>query len=59
MSFSNAQKSFLVQSALVLALVVYGSHYWLNSEGTAATSPSREALLSQVGLCSAFRRRVS
>ena len=39
MLFLNAQKSFLVQSSLVLALVVYGSHYWLNSEGTAATSP--------------------
>jgi len=40
MLFLNAQKSFLVQSSLVLALVVYGSHYWLNSEGTAAISPA-------------------
>lgn len=40
MLYLNAQKSFLVQSSLVLALIVYGSHYWLNSEGTSATSPA-------------------
>jgi len=38
--YLNSQKSFLLQSSLVLALIIYGSHYWLNSEGTAATSPA-------------------
>lgn len=40
MLFLNSQQSFLLQSSIVLALVIYGSHYWLNSEGTAATSPA-------------------
>jgi hypothetical protein len=33
--FLNSQKSFLVQSSIVLAVVVYASHYWLNSESHA------------------------
>ena len=40
MLFLNSQKSFLLQSSIVLALVIYGSHYWLNSEGTADTRPA-------------------
>lgn len=36
MLYLNSQKSFLVQSSLVLVLVIYGSHYWLHSESTKA-----------------------
>jgi hypothetical protein len=38
--YLNSQKSFLLQSSVVLALAVYGSHYWLNSETTADTTPA-------------------
>lgn len=38
--YLNSQKSFLLQSSVILALVIYGSHYWLNSETTAATTPA-------------------
>jgi hypothetical protein len=28
----NSQKSFLVSSCIVIAIVVYGAHYWVNSQ---------------------------
>jgi ABC-type branched-subunit amino acid transport system permease subunit len=35
----NSQKSFLVSSCIVIAIVVYGAHYWVNSQ-TATKGPS-------------------
>ena len=32
--FMNAQKDFLLASSLVIAIVVYASHYWVDSAGT-------------------------
>ena len=39
--YLNSTKSFLLSSSIVIALVVYGSHYWVESaaEGT-STGPS-------------------
>lgn len=34
----NSQKSFLVSSCIVIAIVVYGAHYWVNSQS--AKGPS-------------------
>jgi formate hydrogenlyase subunit 4 len=31
--YLNTQQSFLLSSSIILALVVYGSHYWMQSEG--------------------------
>ena len=31
--FLNSQKGFLLASSIVTAIVVYGSHYWVNSQG--------------------------
>ena len=28
----NSQKSFIVSSCIVTALVVYGAHYWVNTQ---------------------------
>jgi hypothetical protein len=38
--YLNAQKSFLLSSSIVLALVVYGTHYWIESEGGKETTTS-------------------
>jgi hypothetical protein len=35
----NSQKSFLVSSCIVIGIVVYGAHYWVNSQ-SAAKGPS-------------------
>jgi len=35
----NSQKSFLVSSCIVIGIVVYGAHYWVNSQ-TAVKGPS-------------------
>jgi len=35
----NSQKSFLVSSCIVIGIVVYGAHYWVNSQ-TDAKGPS-------------------
>jgi hypothetical protein len=39
--YLNAQKSFLLSSSIVLALVVWASHYYIDnrSDSTSATSP--------------------
>jgi hypothetical protein len=29
--YLNTQKSFLVSSSIVLAAIIYGSHYWVHS----------------------------
>lgn len=31
--FLNSQKSFMLSSSIVIALVVYLAHYWVNSQG--------------------------
>jgi hypothetical protein len=37
--YLNSQKGFLVASSVVIALVVYGAHYWVDSQDAGA-SPS-------------------
>lgn len=39
--YLNTQDGFLLSSSLTLALVIYATHYWIdsNSVGTAVTSP--------------------
>lgn len=42
--FLNSQKDFMVASTIVVALITYASHYWVNSqsgEGEGASSPTR------------------
>ena len=39
--YLNSTKSFLLSSSIVIALVVYGSHYWVESAAeSASTGPS-------------------
>jgi hypothetical protein len=37
--YLNSAKSFLVASSIVTALVVYGAHYWVDSQGEGVNSP--------------------
>ena len=40
--FLNSQKGFLLASSIVVALVTYLSHYWVNSQGAySPASPER------------------
>jgi hypothetical protein len=40
--FLNSQKGFLLASSIVVALVTYLSHYWVNSQGSESpSSPAR------------------
>lgn len=32
--YLNSQKGFLVASSIVVALVVYGAHYWVDTQGS-------------------------
>ena len=42
--FLTSQKDMLLSSSIVLALVIYGSHYWLSSSPTTpAMSPTVKA----------------
>jgi hypothetical protein len=42
--FLTSQKDMLLSSSIVLALVIYGSHYWLSSSSTTpAMSPTVKA----------------
>ena len=36
--FLNSQKGFLFASSIVIGLIVYGSHYWVDSQTTASPS---------------------
>jgi hypothetical protein len=40
--YLNSTKSFLLSSSIVIALVMYGAHYWVDSQsgGEASKSPS-------------------
>jgi len=40
--YLNSTKSFLLSSSIVVALVTYGSHYWVTSaaEGASSTGPT-------------------
>ena len=40
--YPNSTKSFLLSSSIVIALVVYGAHYWVDSQsgGEGPKSPS-------------------
>jgi len=40
--YLNSTKSFLLSSSIVIALVVYGAHYWVDSQsgGEGPKSPS-------------------
>ena len=42
--YLNSTKSFLLSSSIVVALVVYGAHYWVESQakGSGPSSPSKE-----------------
>ena len=35
--YLNSTKSFLLSSSIVVALVVWGSHYWVDSQSAAET----------------------
>jgi hypothetical protein len=37
--YLNAQKDMLVSSSIVVALAVYGSHYWISNRSEASESP--------------------
>lgn len=37
--YLNSAKSFLVASSIVTALVVYGAHYWVDSQAEGVNSP--------------------
>lgn len=41
--YLNSSKSFLLSSSIVIALVVYGAHYWVETQATEAgpTSPTK------------------
>jgi len=38
--YLNSQKGFLLASSIVLALIVYGAHYWVESSAEGGASPS-------------------
>lgn len=42
--YLNSSKSFLLSSSIVIALVVYGAHYWVDSQAASAgpSSPVKE-----------------
>lgn len=42
--YLNSTKSFLLSSSIVIALVVYGAHYWVESQaaGASPSSPTKE-----------------
>jgi hypothetical protein len=42
--YLNSTKSFLLSSSIVVALVVYGAHYWVDSQAASASpsSPTKE-----------------
>lgn len=42
--YLNSTKSFLLSSSIVTALVVWGAHYWVDSQATGAgpSSPMKE-----------------
>jgi hypothetical protein len=42
--YLNSTKSFLLSSSIVVALVVYGAHYWVESQaaGKGPSSPTKE-----------------
>jgi len=37
--FLNSQKDFLVASSFVVAIITYGSHYWVSSAGEGGGHP--------------------
>ena len=41
--YLNSQKGFLVASSIVVGLVMYGAHYWVDTQGSAKgpSSPPR------------------
>lgn len=41
--YLNSAKSFLVASSIVTGLVVYGSHYWVDSQAEGVNSPPSPA----------------
>jgi hypothetical protein len=38
--YLNSTKSFLLSSSIVVALVVYGAHYWVDSQEGGSSTPS-------------------
>jgi hypothetical protein len=38
--FLNSQKSFLLSSSIVMALVIYVAHYWVDGAKEGSVSPS-------------------
>jgi len=38
--YLNSQKGFLLASSIVVALVVYGAHYWVDSQEGGGKGPS-------------------
>lgn len=38
--YLNSSKSFLLSSSIVVALVVWGSHYWVDSQSTTGVRKS-------------------
>ena len=38
--YLNAAKGFLVASSLVIGIVVYGAHYWVDSQAAGSKAPS-------------------
>jgi len=38
--YLNSTKSFLLSSSIVVALVMYGSHYWVDTQATSAAPSS-------------------
>lgn len=41
--FLNSQKGFLMASSIVVAITVYLSHYWVNSQSDGPSSPVRDS----------------
>jgi len=39
--FLNSQKGSLLSSCIVIAIVVYGAHYWVESAADGAHSPTK------------------
>ena len=40
--YLNSTKSFLVSSSIIVAIVVWGSHYWVDSQAASGTRTSPE-----------------